>query len=121
MERFLAAEPAFAGENTGSAVDGPDPPDVLCAPLSDKKIRVELASWGPREQLSWRNARKSFEESHLRIIESVNHQGPKRIGLVWLHPKGREVKPAAILRNRVHGKIAAVKGIRFTKPAINRI
>jgi hypothetical protein len=97
---FLAAEPGFAGESIGSAVDGPDPPDVLCASLSGKKIGVELASWSPREHLSWRNARKSFEESYLRIIETASHQRPERIGWVWLHPKGREVKPEHVLQFR---------------------
>lgn len=97
---FLAAEPGFAGESIGSAVDGPDPPDVLCASLSGKKIGVELASWSPREHVSWRTARKSFEESYLQIIDSANHQRPERIGWVWLHPKGREVKPEHVSQFR---------------------
>jgi hypothetical protein len=90
---FLAAEPRFAGDGIGSAVDGPDPPDVLCATLSGKKIGVELASWNESEQVQWRKTRKSFEDSYLRIIESANHARPDRIGWVWLHPKRRQVKP----------------------------
>jgi hypothetical protein len=97
---FLAAAPAFAGESIGSAVDGPDPPDVLCATLSGKTIGVELASWSPREQVTWRNARKSFEDSYLRIIESANHARPERIGWVWLQPKRRQVNPQHVSRFR---------------------
>ena len=97
---FLAAEPGFAGESIGSAVDGLDPPDVLCATLSGKKIGVELASWSQREQVTWRNARKSFEDSYLRIVESANHARPERIGWVWLHPKRREVKSADLSQFR---------------------
>ena len=97
---FLAAEPGFAGESIGSAVDGLDPPDVLCATLSGKKIGVELASWSPRERFTWRNARKSFEDSYLRIVESANHARPERIGWVWLQPKRREIKPEDVSQFR---------------------
>jgi hypothetical protein len=90
---FLAAEPGFASDGIGSAVDGPNPPDVLCATLSGKKIGVELASWNESEQVKWRKTRKSFEESYLRIIESANHVRPHRIGWVWLHPKRQQVSP----------------------------
>ena len=93
---FLAAEPGFAGDGIGSAVDGPDPPDVLCATRSGKKIGVELASWNEHEQVKWRKTRKSFEDSYLRIIESANHARPDRVGWVWLHPKRRRVKPAEV-------------------------
>ena len=90
---FLAAKPGFAGDGIGSAVDGPDPPDILCATLSGKKIGVELASWDESERVNWGKTRKSFEESYLRIIESANHTKPHRIGWVWLHPKRRQVSP----------------------------
>jgi hypothetical protein len=93
---FLAAEPGFAGDGTGSAVDGPDPPDVLCATRSGKKIGVELASWNENEQVKWPKTRKSFEDGYLRIIESANHARPDRIGWVWLHPKRRQVKPEEV-------------------------
>ena len=48
---FLAAEPEFTCDPIGSAVDGPDPPDVLCVTISGKKIGVELTKWVEREQL----------------------------------------------------------------------
>jgi hypothetical protein len=90
---FLAAEPEFAGDSIGSAVDGPDPPDVLCVTISGKKIGVELTKWVEHEQHTSGKARESFEESYLHIIESANHARPSRIGWVWLHPKARRVKP----------------------------
>jgi hypothetical protein len=90
---FLAAEPGFAGESIGNAVDGPDPPDILCATLSSKKIGVEVATWSPREQVTWSDARKSFEDSYLQLIQSANRARPKRMGWVWLQPKRRQMKP----------------------------
>lgn len=89
---FVAAEPEFAGDPIGSAVDGPDPPDVLCVTISGKKIGVELTKWVEHEQVTSDKALESFEESYLHIIESVNHARPDRIGWVWLHPKPRRVK-----------------------------
>jgi hypothetical protein len=92
---FLAAEPAFAGESIGSAIDGPDPPDVLCATLSGKRIGVELATWSSsdRDRLaSW----VSFEDGYLRIIESANHARPAHIGWVWLRPRRSSVKPEEV-------------------------
>jgi hypothetical protein len=56
---FLAAEPEFAGDSIGSAVDGPDPPDVLCVTISGKKIGVELTKWAEHEQLTSGKARES--------------------------------------------------------------
>ena len=90
---FLAAEPEFAGDPIGSAVDGPDPPDILCVTISRKKIGVELTKWVEREEVASGKALESFEESYLHIIESANHARPDRIGWVWLHPKARRVKP----------------------------
>jgi hypothetical protein len=97
---FLAAEPAFSGDRIGSAVDGPDPPDVLCVTVSGKRIGVDVASWDESEQTKWRRTRESFEDSYLRIIESANHARPDRIGWVWLHPKRREVKPEDVAQFR---------------------
>jgi hypothetical protein len=88
---FLAAEPGFAGDPIGSAVDGPDPPDILCATRSGKKIGIELATWSQSERVEYGNVRKSFESSYLQIIESANYARPDRIGWVWLHPKRRVV------------------------------
>jgi hypothetical protein len=90
---FLAAEPEFAGDSIGSAVDGPDPPDVLCITISGKKIGVELTKWVEHEQLTSGKARESFEGSYLYIIESAKHARASRIGWVWLHPKASRVKP----------------------------
>jgi hypothetical protein len=42
---FLAAEPGFASDGIGSAVDGPNPPDVLCATLSASKITALVLGW----------------------------------------------------------------------------
>jgi len=89
---FLATAPEFAGDAIGSAVDGPDPPDVLCVTRSGKKIGVELTKWVGREQITSGKARESFENSYLQIIESANHARPDQIGWVWLHPKSRRVK-----------------------------
>ena len=97
---FLAAEPGFAGDDIGNAVDGPDPPDVLCATRSGKKIGVELASWNEHEHVKWRKTRKAFENGYLRLIESANHARPDRIGWVWLHPKRRQVKPQEVSQFR---------------------
>ena len=88
---FLAAEPGFAGDHIGSAVDGPDPPDILCVTGSGKKIGVELATWNQSERVTYGKARRSFEGSYLQILESANHARPDRIGWVWLHPKRRQV------------------------------
>jgi hypothetical protein len=110
---FLAAEPAFAGESIGSAVDGPDPPDILCATLSSKKIGVEIATWSPREQVTWRDARKSFEDSYLQLIQSANRARPERIGWVWLQPKRRQVKPQHLsqIREELYELLARENGL----------
>ena len=97
---FLAAEPGFAGDAIGSAIDGSDPPHILCVTASGKKVGVEVARWGEQEQTSWRKARESFEDSYLRIIESASHARPERIGWVWLHPRDREVKPKDVSQFR---------------------
>ena len=70
---FLAAAPEFAGDTIGSAVDGPDPPDVLCVTRSGKKIGVELTKWVEHGQITSGKARESFEDSYLDIIASANH------------------------------------------------
>ena len=90
---FLAAAPEFAGDTIGSAVDGPDPPDVLCVTKSGRKIGVELTKWVEHEQITSGKARESVEDSYLQIMESANHARPHRIGWVWLNPKSRRVKP----------------------------
>src|SRR6266576_835953 len=90
---FLAAAPEFVGDAIGSAVDGPDPPDILCVTRSGKKIGVELTKWVEHGQVASGKARESFEDSYLDIIASANHARPERIGWVWLHPKSRGVKP----------------------------
>jgi hypothetical protein len=110
---FLAAEPGFAGDHIGSAVDGPDPPDILCATRSGKKIGVELASWNRPEQATWRAARQSFEDSYLQILESTDHVRPDRIGWVWLHPKRRQVPPqdASSFREELYEFLAREDGL----------
>jgi len=90
---FIAAAPEFAGDAIGSAVDGPDPPDVLCVSRSGKKIGVELTKWVEHGQITSGKAREWFDDSYLDIIASANHARPDRIGWVWLHPKSRPVKP----------------------------
>src|SRR6266513_4000898 len=73
---FLAAAPEFVGDAIGSAVDGPDPPDVLCVTRSGKKIGVELTKWVERGPITSGKARESFEDSYLDIIASANHAVP---------------------------------------------
>src|SRR2546429_7030586 len=69
---FLAAAPEFVGDAIGSAVDGPDPPDILCVTRSGKKIGVELTKWVEHGQVASGKARESFEDSYLDIIASAN-------------------------------------------------
>ena len=110
---FLATEPEFAGDPIGSAVDGPDPPDVLCVTISGKKIGVELTKWVEHEQVTSDKALESFEESYLHIIESANHARPDRIGWVWLHPKARRVNPEDVnqFRAELYDLLARENGL----------
>ena len=110
---FLAAEPGFAGENIGSAVDGPDPPDVLCVTRSGRKIGVELTKWVEHEQITAGKAQESFEDSYLQVIESANHARPNRIGWVWLNPKSRRVKPKDVgqFREELYELLARENGL----------
>ena len=113
---FLAAAPEFAGDTIGSAVDGPDPPDVLCVTRSGKKIGVELTKWVEHGQVASGKARESFEGSYLDIIASANHARPDRtdrIGWVWLHPKPRRVKPEDVpqFREELYEFLARENGL----------
>src|SRR5437879_11731118 len=90
---FLVAAPEFAGDAIGSAVDGPDPPDILCVTRSGKKIGVELTKWVQRGPIASGKARESFEDSYLDIIATANHARPDRIACVCPHLKSRRVKP----------------------------
>jgi hypothetical protein len=110
---FLAAAPEFAGDTIGSAVDGPDPPDILCVTKSGKKIGVELTKWVEHEQITSGKARESFEDSYLQVIESANHARPNRIGWVWLNPKSRRVKPNDVgqFREELYELLARENGL----------
>lgn len=110
---FLAAAPEFAGDAIGSAVDGPDPPDLLCVTSSGKKIGVELTKWVEPEQITSGKARESFEDNYLHIIESANHARPDRIGWVWLNPKSRRVKPGDVpqFRDELYEFLARENGL----------
>lgn len=110
---FLAAAPEFAGDPIGSAVDGPDPPDVLCVTRSGKKVGVELTKWVENGQISSGKARELFEDSYLHIIESANHARPERIGWVWLNPKFRRVKPGDVpqFRDELYEFLARENGL----------
>jgi len=44
--------PGFAGEAIASVVDGPDPPDVLCAAASGRRVGVELTKWVEHNQIT---------------------------------------------------------------------
>jgi hypothetical protein len=90
---FFASEPNFAGENILSALPGPDPPDVLCTTQSRRCIGVELTKWVEHDQISSGKAREALERGYLRIVASENESCPDRIGMVWLHPKGRRIRP----------------------------
>ena len=110
---FLAAAPEFVGDAIGSAVDGPDPPDILCVTRSGKKIGVELTKWVEHGQVASGKARESFEDSYLDIIASANHARPGRIGWVWLHPKSRRVKPEDVpqFREELYEFLARENGL----------
>src|SRR2546429_684371 len=110
---FLAAAPEFAGDAIGSAVDGPDPPDILCVTRSGKKIGVELTKWVERGPIASGKARESFEDSYLDIIASANHGRPDRIGWVWLHLKSRRVKPEDVpqFREELYEFLARENGL----------
>lgn len=110
---FLAAAPEFAGDPIGSAVDGPDPPDVLCVTRSGKKVGVELTKWVEHEQITLGKARELFEDSYLHIIESANYARPDRIGWVWLNPKSRRVKPGDVsqFRDELYEFLARENGL----------
>ena len=90
---FLAAEPRFADDDIGSALDGDDQPDVLCVTRSGKKIGVELASWAEGDHVTWRRGWESFRDSYFQILASSTHSKPSRIGWVWLHPKHQQIQP----------------------------
>lgn len=110
---FLAAEPRFADDDIGSALDGDDPPDVLCVTRSGKKIGVELASWAEADHVTWRRGWQSFKDSYLQILASTTHPRPSRIGWVWLHPKHRQVKPGDVqaFREELYEFLARENGL----------
>ncbi len=91
---FFAAQPQFAGEDIASAGDGPDPPDVLCATASGRRVGVGLTKWVEHSQITSGKANEFLERSYLTAIASENVPRPDRIGWVFLCTKPRRLKPA---------------------------
>jgi hypothetical protein len=90
---FLSVEPHFAREPLSKWDPGPDPPDVLATTASGRKVGVELTKWVEHNQLTSGKSRESFEKSYLKIIASETESRLEKIGMVWLSPKGRRVRP----------------------------
>ena len=91
---FLSAEPKFAGEELTSNEEGPDPPDILCAAKSGKKIGIEITQWVEHDQVSSGKAREFLQNSFLKVIDSGRVPRPDRIGWVDLNLKAGRLKVA---------------------------
>jgi hypothetical protein len=97
---FLATEPNFAGESIVEWRPGPDPPDVICQSVSKRVIGVELTTWVEHSQLTRGKTRERLERQYLEILKSESEPCPKNIGMVWLLPTGRRVKPEDVAQFR---------------------
>lgn len=91
--QFLSAVPQFAGETIKNWKPGPDPPDVLCATTSGKRLGVELTKWVHEDQVRDSKHREKFERHYLTMIQSENRQRPDHIGQVHIQDKSKLAAP----------------------------
>jgi hypothetical protein len=92
---FLDASPSFAGEFVATwSQPKADPPDILCATSTARKIGLELTGWLDEDQMSRAKGVEAIHDSILKAIRPEPPNTTEHIHFAWLLslPRAR-VKP----------------------------